>query len=46
VPANSKALVKLPAIDANKLNQIAQTQRIKVVEGALEVGSGEYVFEW
>jgi len=46
VPANSKALVKLPAIGADKLNQIAQTQRLKLVEGALEVGSGEYLFEW
>lgn len=46
VPANTKAIIKLPNVTADKLNQLAQTQNVKVTNGVFEVGSGEYSFEW
>lgn len=46
VPANTKAVIRLPNITADKLNQLSQAQNLKVTNGAFEVGSGEYSFEW
>jgi alpha-L-rhamnosidase len=46
VPANTKAVIKLPNVTADKLNQLAQTQNLKVTNGVFEVGSGDYSFEW
>jgi alpha-L-rhamnosidase len=46
VPANTKAVIKLPNVTADKVNQLAQAQNVKVTNGVFEVGSGEYSFEW
>lgn len=46
VPANTTAVVKLPNSSDGQLNHIAQAQKQKLINGAIEVGSGEYEFEW
>ncbi len=46
IPANSKAIVKLTGASVDKVNQLAKAQNLKVNTDGIEVGSGEYVFEW
>ncbi len=46
IPANASANVVLPNISADKLREVANVQNLKVAENAIELGSGDYHFEW